>query len=415
MEIIHRICAGLDVHKKSVAVCIRVLGDDDRAQSIKRTFGTMTHELEQLRGWLSQCGVTHVAMESTGVFWKPLWNILEGHFELLLVNPRHIKNVPGRKTDMKDCEWVCQLLQFGLLRGSFVPPRTIRDLRDLTRSRAKVIQQRASVANRIHKVLQDANIKLSSVVSDIMGVSSLRMLRALADGEKDPNQLAEMALRRLRAKIPQLRLALNGAVTDHHCFLLHRYLLQLDHLASESELFDERIRVLTEPFEKQIELLRTIPGVDRRTGECILAEIGPDMTPFHSSAALASWAGVCPGNNESAGKHKSGKTSKGSKWLHRALGEAAWAASRTRNTYLAAKYKRIAGRRGKKRAIVAVGHSMLTAAYHILKDNTPYRDLGPDHFDNLNKPRLKNYYVKRLENLGYTVILDETALTSRIE
>ena len=359
MEILHRICAGLDVHKKSVAACIRILREDDTVETKKRTFGTMTHEIEALRDWLSQHGVTKVAMESTGVFWKPLWNILEGHFELLLVNPRHIKNVPGRKTDMKDCEWICQLLQFGLLDGSFVPPRLIRDLRDLTRSRAKVIQQRASVANRIHKVLQDANIKLSSVVSDITGVSSLNMIRAMAGGEKDPNLLADMALRRLRAKIPQLRLALKGAVKDHHCFLLNRYLLQYDNLSSESELFDERIRFLTEPFESQIELLCTIPGVERRTAECILAEIGPDMTQFRSSAAVASWSGVSPGNNESAGKNKSGKTTKGSKWLHRTLGEAAWAASRTRNTYLAAKYKRIAARRGKKRAIVAVGHSAI--------------------------------------------------------
>ena len=409
MDSLHRICAGLDVHKKSVAACIRIMREDDTVETMKRTFGTMTHEIEALRGWLSQHGVTNVAMESTGVFWKPLWNILEGHFELVLVNPRHIKNVPGRKTDMKDCEWICLLLQFGLLRGSFVPPRTIRDLRDLTRSRAKVIQQRASVANRIHKVLQDANIKLSSVVSEITGVSSLKMIRAIAEGEKDPNHLAEMALRRLRAKIPQLRMALTGAVNDHHCFLLTRYLLQLDSLSSESELFDERIRVLTEPFARQIELLCTIPGVDRRTAECILAEIGPDMTQFHSSAALASWSGLCPGNNESAGKHKSGKTTKGSKWLHCALGEAAWAASRTRNTYLAAKYKRIAGRRGKKRAIVAVAHSTITSAFYILRDNVPYRDLGADHFDNLNKPRLTKYYVKRLENLGFNVTLNATA------
>ena len=406
MEIIHCVCAGLDVHKQTVSACVRVLGQNKRVKTFKRQFGTMTHEIEQLRGWLREQGVSHVAMESTGVFWKPLWNLLEGHFELLLINPRHIKNVPGRKTDMSDSEWICKLLQYGLLQASFVPSKPIRELRELTRSRAKLLQQRASVANRIHKVLQDANIKLSSVVSDILGVSSLRMLRAIVDGEHDPNRLAEMALRRLRRKIPELQLALNGAISEHHCFMLERYLYQLDMLAAEVATFDVRVREITAPLEELLELLDTIPGVDRRTAECLLAEIGPNMNQFHSAAALASWAGVCPGNHESAGKRMSGKTTNGSKWLQRALGEAAWAASRTRRTYFAAKYKRLAARRGKKRAIVAVGHAILTAAYHILSNRVPYQDLGPEHFDNLNKPRIINYLVRRLQSLGQNVTLE---------
>lgn len=407
MEIIHRVCAGLDVHKRSIAACVRVLGESHKLESVVRTFGTMTHDIQDMKSWFEELGVTHVAMESTGVFWKPVWNILEGHFELLLVNPRHMKNVPGRKTDVKDCEWICQLLQFGLLRASFVPSREIRQLRDLTRSRTKLIEQTSAVINRIHKILQDANVKLSSVASDIMGVSARAMLRALVKGENDPNRLAEMARRRLRAKIPQLRLALNGAVNDHHRFLLQRCLSQLDFLEAERALFDQRIREATQPFEELIQLLDTIDGVDRCTAECLLAEIGPDMNQFHSAGALASWSGMCSGNNESAGKRKRGTTTKGSRWLRRALSEAAWGASKTKNTYLSAQYKRLVSRRGKKRTIVAVGHSILIAAYHILKKRVPYNDLGPDHFDNLNKSRLTRYFVRRLENLGHRVILQE--------
>lgn len=409
MEILHRICAGLDIHKKTIAACLRVLGEDNKVRTEVRTFGTMTHEIEQLRQWLQEAGVTHVAMESTGVFWKPIWNILEGQFELLLVNPQHIKKVPGRKTDVQDCEWICQLLQFGLLTASFVPSKQIRQLRDLTRGRAKLIQQTTSVVNRIHKVLQDANVKLSSVVSDIMGVSARAMLRAMADGENDPNTLAEMALRRLRGKIPELRLALNGAVNEHHRFLLNRYLAQLDFLDSEIQLFDERVRQILAPFEDLIELLDTIDGVDRRTAECLIAEIGPDMNQFHSAGALASWAGACPGNHESAGKRRRGKTTNGNRWLRRTLGEAAWAAARTKDTYLSARYKRIAARKGKNRAVVAVGHSILNAAYYVLKNRVPYQDLGPYHFDTINKARLTRYLVRRLENLGHKVTIEEAA------
>jgi transposase len=414
MEMIHRVCAGLDIHKKTIAACVRVLSEGPRVKQQVRTFGTMTHEIEQLRVWLQEFGVSKVAMESTGVFWKPIWNLLDGHFELMLINPRHIKKVPGRKTDVKDCEWICQLLQYGLLQGSFVPSQQIRQLRDLTRSRAKGIQHVATVVNRIHKVLQDANVKLSSVASDIMGVSGRAMLRAMVEGESDPDQLAAMARGRLKAKIPELRLACNGAVNEHHRFLLHRYLTQVDFFEAEIALFDERILEATTPFHDLIDLLVTIDGIERRTAECLLAELGPDMSQFPSDRALACWSGICPGNYESAGKRLSGKTSKGSRWLHRTLGEAAWAASRTKNTYLSAKYKRLCSRRGKKRAIVAVGHSILTAAYHVLKDRVVYRDLGPDHFDNLNKPRLTRYLVRRLENLGHHVTLAPAVSSSRL-
>lgn len=408
MEIIQERCGGLDVHKKTVVACVRVL-EGRQVRSQVRTFGTMTHELEQLREWLQEWGVTHVAMEATGVFWKPVWNILEGHFDLLLVNPRDVKKVPGRKTDVKDCEWICELLQFGLLRASFVPPKNIRQLRDLTRSRTKLTEQKTSVANRIHKVLQDANVKLSSVATDALGVSGRAMIRAMIDGNDNPDALAELAKRRLRSKIPELRLALKGAVDEHHRFLLQRSMAQLDFIESEIHIFDQRIAELCSEFDELFELLFTIDGVDRRTAECILAEIGPSMSQFHSPAALASWSGVCPGNNSSAGKRRSGKITKGSRWLRRALAEAAWGAARTKDTYLSVQYKRIASRRGKKRAVVAVSHSILIAVYHVLKNRVPYHDLGPDHFDLINKARLTKYLVRRLESLGHKVTLEATA------
>jgi len=408
MEIIQERCAGLDVHKKSVFVCVRRLSGKKLTKEVRK-YGTMTHELEQLCDWLKQLGVTHVAMEATGVFWKPVWNILETHFELLLINPRDVKKVPGRKTDVKDCEWICELLQYGLLRPSFVPTKDIRQLRDLTRSRTKLIEHKTSVVNRIHKVLQDANIKLSSVATDALGVSGRAMIRAMVAGNEDPIALAELAKQRLRSKIPELRLALKGHVNEHHRFLLQRYMSQLESVEAEIHLFDERIAQLMAPFEQLIDLLITIDGVERYTAECIIAEVGPSMNQFHSAAALASWAGVCPGNDSSAGKRRSGKTAKGSRWLRRALAQAAWGAARSKNTYLSVQYKRIASKRGKKRAIVAVSHSILIAAYHVLKYRVPYRDLGPDHFDKLNKTRLTNYLVKRLESLGHKVTLEADA------
>jgi transposase len=310
---------------------------------------------------------------------------------------------------MKDCEWIAQLLQFGLLPRSFVPPKPIRELRDLTRHRSKLAQQRGSVINRIQKVLEDANIKLSSVATDIMGVSGREMLEALIAGQDDPGVMAELAKRRLRSKIPELTLALEGKVTSHHRFLLRLLIRQLDDLESYIEELNRMIEEKMRPFDEALRLLVTIPGVDLTTAECLIAEVGIDMDQFPSSAHLASWAGICPGNDESAGKRKSGKTPKGNRWLRRVLGESSWAASRTKNTYLSAQYNRILMRRGKKRAIVAVGHSILVSYYHIIKEKKAYQDLGSDYFTRLNPESHKRYHVKKLESLGYEVILTKAA------
>jgi transposase len=396
----------LDVHKKTVVACRRIINEGGRLDQEVKTFGTMTGDLLALSEWLAEAGVTHVAMESTGVYWKPVWNILAGRFEVLLVNARHIKQVPGRKTDVKDCEWIGQLLQHGLLRSSFVPEQPIRELRDLTRHRAKLIGERTSVVNRIHKTLEDANIKLGSVASDIMGVSGRAMLEAIALGESDARALADLAKKRLRGKIPDLRLALHGRITDHHRFMLKSLMRHLDFLEAQVARFDERIEELARPFEPALQRLKTTPGVQDRTAQSILAEVGPDMGVFPSAAHLASWAGLCPGNNESAGKRRSGKTSKGSRWLRRSLGEAAWAASLTKGTYLSAQYRRLAGRRGKKRAVVAVGHSILVAAYHILKKGVVYKELGANYFEQLDPAGMTRYLVRRLERLGHKVTLE---------
>jgi len=406
MEVIFGRCCGLDVHSKTVVACRRIMDAKGKLQKKVRTFSTMTADLLKMSDWLAKEGVTHVAMESTGVYWKPVWNLLEDRFTILLVNARHIKQVPGRKTDVKDCEWIAQLLQHGLLRGSFVPPQPIRELRDLTRHRAKLIQQRTAVINRVHKVLEDANIKLGAVASNIMGVSGRAMLDALVSGEERPEKLADLARGRLRPKIPELRRALYGRVTEHHRFMMQRLDEQLRFLEAEIACFDAHVEEMCRPFADEIERLDTIPGVDIRTAQNALAEIGPDMSQFPSDAHISSWAGICPGNNESAGKRKSGRTPKGNSWLGRALGESAWAASRTKDTYLAAQYRRIASRRGKKRAIVAVGHSILVAMYHILRDGVVYKELGPDHFDALNPQRLTRYLVRRLEKMGHKVTLE---------
>ena len=421
MEVIHRRCAGLDVHKKSVAVCVRVLGSDGRLQKQVRTFGTMTRDLLELGEWLTGQGVTHVAMESTGVFWKPLYNLLEGKFEILLCNAQHIKQVPGRKTDVKDCEWLAQLLQHGLLRGSFVPPRPLRDLRDLTRHRAQVIAEKTAVANRIHKVLEDANVKLGSVASDVLGASGRAVLHAMIEGENDPTTLAELAQRKLRAKIPQLKASLEGRVTEHHRFMLRTLFTHLTFLEKSIHEITNRIEevmikadaeateVRTVPFVEAVRLLITMPGIEVRTAQNVVAEIGCNMAQFPRAQNLASWGGMCPGNNESAGRRKGGKTTKGNRWLRSALVQAAWAASHTKGTYLAAQFRRLAARRTKKPALVAVGHTMLVIAYHMLKTHTPYADLGPDHFDQLNPERLTRHLVKRLEKLGHKVTLEHAA------
>jgi transposase len=406
MEAIHRCVAGFDVHSATVAVCLRRMVDGKVSKEI-RTFGTMTRDLLALSDWLRVEGVTHVAMESTGVFWKPIYNILEGQFEVLLVNARHIKHVPGRKTDVKDCEWIAQLLQCGLLQASFIPEKPQRELRDLTRMRTQLTGERAAVANRILKVLEDANVKLGLVATDALGVSGRRMIAALIEGETDTTKMADMACGRMRDKIPLLQQALCGKVTDHHRFLLKALMDHLAYLEGQIDRFNQRIDEAARPFEKAITALIPMPGYDRASAQSVIAEIGPDMNQFPTDAHLCSWAKVCPGNNESAGKRRSGTTGHGNRWLESTLVQIAWAASRKKKSYFQAQYRRLSGRRGKKRAIVAVAHSILTDTYHILKEGVSYRELGGDHFDRLHHDRIRRYHVRRLQDLGYMVVLDE--------
>lgn len=409
MEAVLRCVAGLDVHSRTVAVCVRRVDGLRKVYKEIRTFGTMTHDLLTLSDWLKSEGVTHIAMESTGVFWKPIYNILEGQFEILLVNARHIKNVPGRKTDVKDCDWIAQLLQCGLLRGSFIPSKPQRELRDLTRMRTQLTNEITAVANRIHKVLEDTNVKLGLVATDILGVSGRRMIRALIDGETDTVKMADLACGRLREKIPLLQQALQGKVTAHHRFLLKALMDHLLYLESQIERFNQRIKEAARPFDKAITALIPIPGFELASAQSVIAEIGHTMDPFPTDAHLCSWAKICPGNNESAGKRKSGKIGHGNKWLQSTLTQVAWAASRKKNSYFRAQYRRLAGRRGKKRAIVAVAHSILTDTYHILKYKVAYIELGEDYFDRLQRDRIRRYHVKRLEDLGYLVKVADAA------
>lgn len=406
METIYRCCAGLDVHKKTVVACVRQVEPSGRVREEVRTFGTMTAELLLLSDWLAEAGVTHVALESTGVFWKPVFNLLEGRFEVLLVNPRHMKQVPGRKTDVKDAEWIAQLLACGLLRGSFIPPKPIRELRDLTRQRSQLVAEKASVANRIQKVLEDANIKLAGVATDVLGVSGRAMIRALIAGQEDPEQLAELARRRLRRKLPELRAALRGRVSEHHRFLLGHLMSHLEALEGLITDLNLRIAAVMPPFAEAVDRLKTIPGVEQRTAEGLVAEIGTDMGRFPTSGHLASWAGMCPGHNESAGKRRSGRTTKGDRWLRQTLTQAAWAARHTKGTYLSTQYHRLAARRGKKRAVVALGHTLLVIVYHVLKEGATYRELGADYLDRLQPERLTRQLVRRLEKLGHKVTLE---------
>jgi transposase len=403
----YRSVAGFDVHKKTIVVCLRQTTDQGKVTEEVQTFGTMTRDLLALSDWLQGAHVTHVAMESTGVLWKPVFNILEGNFELLLVNPRDIKKVPGRKTDVSDAQWIAQLLACGLLTGSFVPARPQRELRDLTRHRAQLVSETTRVANRIHKTLEDANIKLSSVASDVLGLSGRDILQALIEGKQQPAEMAELARSSLRAKIPQLKRALEGYVTEHHRFMLGMLLDHLHHLEEQIAEFDQRVEEQLRPFltSEQYRQLDAIPGVNRRTIENVIAEIGSDMSRFPDDRHLASWAGLCPGNEESAGKRKRARTKPGNRWLRRAFAEAGWAAAHSKNNYLSAQYRRLVSRCGKKRALLAVGHSMLIIIYHMLKQGIDYRDLGPDYFDKLKGRGLERYLVKRLEGLGFEVNL----------
>jgi transposase len=402
-------CAGLDVHKATVVACVRVPGPRSGRMQHVQTFGTTAAALLALRDWLEAHGVTHVAMESTGVYWKPVYFVLEECVTCLVVNAAHLKHVPGRKTDVQDCVWIAQVLEHGLLRGSFVPPAPIRELRDVTRYRKSLIQDRTRVANRLHKVLEDAGIKLATVASDILGVSGRAMLTALVQGTTDADVLADLARGRLRAKLPALRAALAGRFRGHHAFLVSQLLAHLDYLDEAVAQMSEQIEVLVAPFAAERARLDTIPGINRPTADVLIAELGVDMRVFPTAAHAASWAGLCPGNNESAGKHKSGKTRKGSRWLRAALIEAALAAIRTRDCAFGARYRRILRHRGHKKAVVAVAHAMLVTAYHLLTRSTVYQEPGAAYFDRRDADRIRRRAVQTLERQGYRVTLEPAA------
>jgi transposase len=436
MEVLYTHCAGLDVHKKTVVACCLTPGADGTPKREIRTFSTMTQDLLALSDWLTSLGITHVAMEATGEFWKPVYTILEATLTVLVVNAHHIKTVPGRKTDVKDAEWIADLLRHGLLRASFIPPLPQRDLRDLTRQRTTLVQDRATVVNRLQKVLEWANIKLTSVATDVTGVSARAMLEGIVAGEGDPAALAELAYGRMRSKRAALEQALTGRVREHHRSLLAQHLLHLDFLDEQIQDLEQQLatmiaheppadvppasRVGERPGEQvakegagavmawsdAVELLDTIPGVGRTAAEQIVAEIGTDMGRFASAAHLASWAKVCPGNHESAGNRRSAKTGGGNRWLRSVLIQAAWAAVKVKDSHLAGVYHRLAGRRGVKRAIMAVAHRILVAAYYMLREQAPYREPGAPPVDEQRKANLLSRMLKRIEKLGYTVSLE---------
>jgi transposase len=408
LELVVERCAGIDVHQAQLRVCVRVPGDGRNRVEEFATFGTTTPDLLELSEWLSQRGVTQVAMEGTGVYWKPVYYVLEADFELWLVNAQHVKNVPGRKTDTSDAAWLCRLLGHGLLRKSFVPPREIREIRDLTRYRKALIRERASEVNRLHKVLEDAGVKLATIASDIMGVSGRKMLAALVAGTTDPDVLAEMAKTRLRARLPELRKALNARFREHHGFVVAQILAHVDYLDEAIAQLDERLTAALETSEAAMTVLLSIPGIQRRTAEVVIAEIGTDMSRFPSSRHLASWAGLCPGNNESAGKRKHGRTTKGSPWLRTALVEAALGATR-KNGYLQAKYRRVRSRRGHQRAVIAVAHAQLEIIHTLLAHGELYSDLGADFFERQQAEQITRRAIRQLERLGHQVILKERA------
>jgi transposase len=409
MDVIHSRCCGLDVHKGSVVACVLLSDPSGPPHREIRTFGTYTNELLALADWLAEQEVTHIALESTGVYWKAIWNLMEDRFALLLVNPRHIKAVPGRKTDVLDAEWLAELLRYGLLKASFVPDRAQRELRELTRYRTSLINERSAAINRVQKTLEGANIKLASVASDVMGLSGRQMLAAVVEGATDPNALANLAHGKLRDKLPQLEQALSGRVGPHQRFLLAEQLAHIDSLDASIERLSAKIAERLRPFDALIDRLDAIPGIGRLIAEVLLAEIGVDMTRFPTANHLASWAGMCPGHNESAGKKRSGKTRKGSPWLRAALVQAAHAAAHSKQSYLAAQYRRLTARRGNKKAAVAVGHSILVIFFHLLTHDCPYVDLGPTYFDQRDPRAVQRRLVHRLEALGYNVQLTPLA------
>ncbi len=403
MRRIHERCCGLDVHKKTVVAC-RITPEGSQT----RTFGTMTDELVRLREWLLALGVTHVAMESSGVYWKPVYNLLEDQgMELLVVNARHVKAVPGRKTDVKDAEWLAELLEHGLLKGSFIPDRASRERRELVRYRRSLVEERAHLIQRVQKLLEGANIKLGDVATNVMGVSGRAMLQALAEGADDPSAVAGMAKAALRNKLPELERALTGSVGHHQRFLLRSQFRLLESLEAELAALDLEVAERMRPFQVALQRLDEIPGLGLRAAEQILVETGTDLSRFPSSAHLASWARICPGNNESAGKRHPSSIGGGNRWLRSALLEAAWTVSHSRKpSFFTARYRRLAARRGKKRAAIAIAHSLLVAIYHVLKDGVVFQDLGPTHFEQRNREAIVRRSVRRLEALGYNVAIE---------
>lgn len=407
MDLVHERCAGIDIGKADCKVCIRVPGRNGRRHTEIRTFSTMTEGLLALREWLLSEQITLVGMEATGSYWKPVYYLLEEQMETWLLNAQHMRNVPGRKTDVRDCQWICQLIEHGLVRPSFVPPKPIRQLRDLTRYRTEVTRERTREIQRLEKLLEDPGIKLSSVVSDLGGKSARTMVEALIGGERDPQVLARLAVGALKDKEAQLVQALTGFFTDHHAFLARTMLDRIDAATATVKGLTAEIDRRLEPYRRQLELLVTIPGISLTAAQVVVAEIGVDMRRFPTAGHLASWAGVCPGNHESAGKVTSGRTRHGDAWLKGVLGNAAAAAARSKNTYLAAQFRRLVGHRGKKRALVAVEHSILVSVWHILTRDTPYQDLGADHFINrIRKSRQTRRLVGQLTQLGYDVSLE---------
>ena len=412
MDVIVDRCAGLDVHKKSVTVAVRTPGTGRRKRDREvRTFLTFTDDLVRLREWLIEAQVSEVAMEATGVYWKPVWHVLEGHgFDLLLVNPAHVKNVPGRKTDVNDAMWLGQLLECGLLRGSFVPPGEIGQLREITRYRRQLVEERSREVQRLQKLLEDANVKLSSVASDTLGVTGRAILEALIAGERDPAVLAGMAKGRLRVKTELLHRSVPGRFNSFHATMARELLDHIDYLQIAVTRLDDTVDALMGPFVDPRDRLATIPGIAKRTAEIVIAEIGVDMNQFPTPGHLASWAGLCPGNNESAGKHKSTKTRSGTPWLTSALVEAAWSAVRTKDCYLAVRFQRIRRRRGEQRALIAIAHTLLVICWHLLNDGTVYQELGADYLAGKDHPdRRRRHLVSQLQKLGYDVELAPVA------
>ena len=409
MEVLYRRCCGLDVHKETVAACLRVVSGGEVVREV-RTFETTTASLIALSEWLAESGCTHVAMEATGVYWKPVWHILDdGDFQLILANAAHVKNVPGRKTDVNDATWLADLLAHGLIRASFVPDTQTQELRTLLRTRKQLVREKSSHILRVQKTLEDANIKLDSVITDVMGMSGRAMIEALIAGESNPAKLARLANYRLKASQENLREALRGRVTKQHRFLLRLHLNQIDALDASIATIDQQVQAGIAPFRFAVQHVTSIPGVSDLGAQVIVSEIGTDMSRFPSDGHLISWAGICPRNDESAGKRRSNRLRKGAPWLKTTLVQCAWAAVRKKDSYLKSQFLRIKARRGPKKAIMAVAASILTAIYHMLKDGTLYQDLGSNHFQNRSKGQQTKRLVKRLADLGYDVALTPLA------